>query len=139
MRGVVNTCQEKELNLFLFIHDARERLLESRLGLLSDSMRVVEFHQSLLELDLKTIEEFLLELFWETILPMYQILLIDLVVWERLVARKNFLVVIVLNMFTRLLSSTPEHFLFRDSRFGLRIEHVQVINQRRQMNLLLCQ
>ena len=101
-------------------------------------MRVVEFHQPLSELDPKTIEEFLLELFRETILPMYQISLIDLVVWERLVARENFLAVIVLNMFTGLLSSTPEQFLFRDSRFGLRIEHVQVINQRRQMNLLLC-
>ena len=91
--------------------------------MLSDSMRVVEFHQPLSELDPKTIEEFLLELFQETILPMYQILLIDLVVWERLVARENFLAVIVLDMFTGLLSSTPEHFLFRDSRFGLRIEH----------------
>ena len=91
-----------ESNLFLFIHDARERLLESRFSLLSDSMRVVEFHQPLSELDLKTVEEFLLELFWETILPMYQILLIDLVVWEHLVARKNFLTVIVLDMFISL-------------------------------------
>ena len=99
---------------------------------------MVEFHQPLSELDPKTIEEFSLELFRETILPMYQILLINLVVWERLVARENFLVVIVLDMFTGLLSSTPEHFLFCDSRFGLRIEHVQVIDQRRQMNLLLC-
>ena len=106
--------------------------------MLSDGMQVVKFHQPLSELDPKTIEEFSLELFWETILPMYQISLIDLVVWERLVARENFLAVIVLDMFTGLLSSTPEHFLFRDSRFGLRIEHVQVINQRRQMNLLLC-
>ena len=122
----------------MFVHDARERLLESRLGLLADSMQVVEFHQPLTELDPKTIEEFSLELFRETILPMYQILLIDLVVWERLVARENFLAVIVLNMFTGLLSSTPEQFLFRDSRFGLRIEHVQVIDQRQQMNLLLC-
>ena len=63
-------------------------------------MRVVEFHQPLSELDPKTIEEFLLELFRETILPMYQISLIDLVVWERLVARENFLAVIVLDMFT---------------------------------------
>ena len=77
---------------------------------------MVEFHQPLLELDPKTIEEFLLELFQETILPMYQISLIDLVVWERRVARENFLAVIVLDMFTGLLSSTPEHFLFRDSR-----------------------
>ena len=68
-------------NLLLFIHDARERLLKSRFGLLSDSMQVVEFCQPLLELNPKTIEEFLLELFRETILPMYQILLIDLVVW----------------------------------------------------------
>ena len=75
-------------------------------------MQVVEFHQPLSELNPKTIEEFLLELFQETILPMYQILLIDLVVWERLVARKNFLTVIVLDMFTGLLSSTPEQFLF---------------------------
>ena len=60
----------------------------------------------------KTIEEFLLELFRETILPMYQISLIDLVVWERLVARKNFLMVIVLDMFTGLLRSTPERFMF---------------------------
>ena len=112
------------------IHDTRERLLESRFGLLLDSMQVVEFCQPLLELNLKTVEEFLLELLQETILPMYQILLIDLVVWERLVARKNFLTVIVLDMFTGLLSLTPEQLLFRDSRFGLRIEHVQVINQR---------
>ena len=73
----------------MFIHDARERLLESRFSLLSDSMQVVEFNQPLLELDLKTVEEFLLELFQETILPMYQILLINLVVWERLVAREK--------------------------------------------------
>ena len=101
-------------------------------------MRVVEFHQPLSELNPKTIGEFLLELFQETIVPMYQVLLIDLVVWERLVARENFLTVIVLDMFTGQLSLTPEHFLFRNSRFGLRIEHVQVIDQRRQMNLLLC-
>ena len=101
-------------------------------------MRVVEFHQLLAELDPKTIEEFSLELFRETILPVYQISLIDLVVWIRLVARKKFLAVIVLDMFTGLPSSTPEHFLFCYSRFGLRMEHVQVINQRRQMNLLLC-
>ena len=69
---------------------------------------------------------------------MYQILLINLVVWERLVAHHNFLTVIVLNMFTGLLSSTPERFLFGDSRFVLRIEHVQVVDQSRQMNLLLC-
>ena len=100
-------------------------------------MRVVEFHQPLSELDPKTIEEFLLELFRETILPMYQILLIDLVVWERLVACKNFLTVIVLDMFTGLLSSTPERFLFCDSRFSLRIKHVQVVDQHRRMNLLL--
>ena len=103
--------------------------------LLSDRMQVVEFHQPLSELDLKTVEEFLLELFQETILPMYQILLVNLVVWECLVAHENFLTVIVLNMFTRLLSLTPEHFLFCDSLFGLRIEHVQVVDQ---MNLLLC-
>ena len=101
-------------------------------------MGVVKFHQPLLELNPKTVEEFLLELFQETILPIYQILLVDLVVWERLVARKNFLTVIVLNMFTGLLSSTPERFLFCDSWFSLRIEHVQVVNQRQQMNLLLC-
>ena len=88
-------------------------------------MRVVEFHQPLSELNPKTIEEFLLGLLQETILPMYQILLINLVVWERLVARKNLITVIVLDMFTGLLSLTPEQFLFRDSRFGLRIEHVQ--------------
>ena len=52
-------------------------------------MRVAEFHQPLLELDPKTVEEFLRELFRETILPMYQILLINLVVWECLVAREN--------------------------------------------------
>ena len=100
---------------------------------------MVEFHQPLLVPNPKTVEEFLLELFQETILPMYQILLIDLVVWERLVACENFLAVIVLNMFTGLLSSTPERFLFCDYRFGLRIEHVQVVDQRQQMNLLLCQ
>ena len=70
--------------------------------------------------------------------PMYQISLIDLVVWECLVARENFLTVIVLDMLTGLLSSTPERFLFCDSQFGLRKEHVQVVDQRRQMNLLLC-
>ena len=105
--------------------------------MLSGGMQEVEFHQPLSELNPKTIEEFLLELFRETILPMYQISLINLVVWERLVARKNFLTVIVLDMFTRLLRLTPERFLFCDSRFGLRIEHVQVVDQRRQMNLLL--
>ena len=114
----------------MFIHDAREGLLKSRFGLLPDSMRVVEFHQPLLELDPKTVEKFLLELLQETILPMYQILLIELVVWEHLVARENFLMVIVLDMFTGLLSSTPESFLICDSRFGLRIEHVQVVDQR---------
>ena len=98
--------------------------------MLSDGMRVVEFHQPLSELDPKTIEEFSLELFRETILPMYQSLLINLVVWERLVARENFLTVIVLDMFTRLLCSTPEHFLFCDFLFGLRVENVQVVDQR---------
>ena len=73
-----------------FLTNVRTPSLLSRFGLLSDSMQVVEFHQPLSELDPKTIEEFLLELFRETILPMYQILLINLVVWERLVARKNF-------------------------------------------------
>ena len=90
---------------------------------------MVEIHQPLLELDPKTVEEFLLELFQETILLMYQILLVDLVVWERLVARENFLMVIVLYMITRLLSLTPERFLFCDSR-GFRIKYVQVVDQR---------
>ena len=114
----------------MFIHDARERLLKTRFCLLSDSMRVVEFHQPLLELNPKTVEELSLELFWETILPVYQILLINLVVWERLVVHENFRTLIVLNMFARLLRSTQARFLFCDSRFGLRVEHVQVVDQR---------